>query len=108
MKAKYLIAALLFLWVANVQAQEKVKIKKSLLQGSWFGKESDDAAVFSIYGDTITYIDDFSKFKYTITKDTFELKTTQPHYKMLFLKLTQDSLIFKELPSMEIDRYWKS
>jgi hypothetical protein len=80
---------------------------KLLLQGSWFGKEFNEHAVFSIRGDTITYIDDFSNFKYSISKDTFNLLTKEPHYKQIILKLTKDSLVLKDLPGQEISKYWR-
>jgi hypothetical protein len=81
---------------------------KTLLQGAWFGKEYDEHAVFLIEGDSINYIEHFDKFKYRVSRDTFEILTTQPHYKELILKLGKDSLILKELPSGEINKYWKS
>jgi len=98
-----------FLFSIKTNAQIKLGKKeiKNLLEGAWFGSEDDDAAVFSIDGDTIMYIDDFSKFKYKVTKDTFEIQTIQLHYKEIIVKLNADSLIFKEVPSGEISKYWK-
>lgn len=80
---------------------------KLLLLGCWFGKEFNEHAVFSIRGDTITYIEDFSNFKYSISKDAFDLLTKEPHYKQIILKLTKDSLVLKDLPSQEISKYWR-
>lgn len=109
---RYFIAlffcAFIFQYKADAQVKLSKKEIKNLLQGAWFGAEDDDAAIFSIDGDSVMYIDDFSKSKYRVTKDTFELQTTQPHYKELIIKLNEDSLIFKEVPSGEISRYWKS
>jgi len=94
---------------AQIEGKKKSpKELKKLMQGAWFGVEYDEHAVFSIDGDSITYIDDFSKFKYKVTKDTFELQTTQPHYKELILRISPDSLIFKEVPSGSISKYWRS
>ena len=98
----------IFLFKADAQVKHSTKEIKKLMQGAWFGAEDDDAAVFSVDGDTVMYTDDFSKFKYRVAKDTFEIQTTQPHYKELIIKLNEDSLIFKEIPSGEISRYWKS
>jgi hypothetical protein len=105
---KQTLIASLFTLLAFTQALAQTKHEKKLLQGAWFGKESDDAAVFYIDPDSVTYIEDFAKFKYTISKDTFDIITNEPHYKEIIIKLTEDSLILKELPSMEINRYWKS
>src|ERR1700722_14988299 len=110
MRARYLLAAFFFTTItcmpAIAQEQGKKlseKELKKLMQGSWFGAEDDDAAVFYIGGDSITYIDDFAKFKYIVNKDTFDLKTTEMHYKELILRISPDSLILKELPSGEIN-----
>jgi len=78
------------------------------MQGAWFSKDDDDAAIFFIGDDSITYIDDFAKFKYTIVKDTFDLKTDEPHYKELILRISPDSLILRELPSGDINKYWRN
>jgi hypothetical protein len=104
-----LFFALIFYGYGKAQEVKNMKAKaiEKLFQGAWFGAESDNA-VFSVMGDTITYIDDFARFGYRITKDTFELQTTQLHYKELIIKLTPDSLVFKEVPSGEISRYWRN
>jgi hypothetical protein len=84
-----------------------VKTTLILLQGTWFGEEYDAHAVFYITGDTISYIEHFDKFKYLISKDTFDIYTANPHYKQLILKLTKDSLVVQDLPSKKISKYWK-
>src|ERR1700730_12775283 len=99
-KTMFALVLLFMVFHCFAQTDSRGKTKK-LLQGAWFGVEYDEHAVFDIEGDSITYIDDFNKFKYLISKDTFDLKTTQFHYKELILKLTPDSLIFKEVPSGE-------
>ena len=103
-------------WNKNAPA----KTTLSMLQGSWFGKESDNA-IFSIEGDTLTYIDSFKKFKILILKDTFDIQTTESHYNQVILKLTHDSLIVRNLPNKKEDamlmedaaggkivKYWKN
>jgi len=79
-----------------------------LLQGSWFGKDFDEHAVFSIQGDAITYVDDFSTFKYAISKDTFEIVAKEPHYKQIIIILTKDSLVLRDIVSHKISKYWRS
>jgi hypothetical protein len=115
MRVRYLLAVFCFITIACIPASAQVQGKKlsekelkKLMQGSWFGAENDDAAVFYIGGDSITYIDDFAKFKYTLVKDTFDLKTTEMHYKELILRISPDSLILKEVPSGEINKYWRN
>lgn len=127
MKTKHLIAAFLFLQIAAEQAGAQTWNKNvpeqttlKMLQGSWFGQESDNA-IFSIQGDTLTYIDSFEKYKILISKDTFDIKDANPHYNQLILKLTSDSLIVRDLPNKKLDamlmdeatggkivRYWKN
>jgi hypothetical protein len=110
----FIIAGFIFFCHGNKQAVTTGKFNSSLsnteklLQGSWFGKEYDEHAVFNIDGDSINYIEHFDKFKYRISKDTFDILTDQPHYKEIILKLTKDSLVLKELPGNEINKYWKS
>jgi hypothetical protein len=115
MISKYLIMVFCFSAFIHGQVHAQLQGKKlsekelkKLMQGSWFGAENDDAAVFYIGGDSITYIDDFAKFKYTVVKDTFDLKTTEMHYKELILRISPDSLILKEVPSGAINKYWRN
>jgi hypothetical protein len=101
------VVAAFALSTLTVNAQKSTKeIKaKDLLQGSWFDN-NDDNAEFFIIGDSIGYPDDMSKYKYTLKNDTLDILTTQPHYKQVIQKITEDSLIMKNLPDRTISRYW--
>ncbi|MGZ3883758.1 MAG: hypothetical protein ACXVPQ_12105 [Bacteroidia bacterium] len=89
------------------QGLNRTSRTKALLQGTWWGQEYDEHAVFLIDGDSINYIEHFDKFRYKLSGNTFDLATKQLHYKEIILKLTKDSLIFKEVPAGTISRYWK-
>ena len=80
---------------------------KKLLQGSWFGKEYDEHAVFRIDGDSINFVEHFDKLKYRLSKDTFEIVTRESHTKQVIIRLTKDSLIVKDAVSGLVSKYWK-
>lgn len=106
MKRYYVLVAFAIMTLATTaQSDKKVSKTKDLLQGSWFDN-NDDNAEFFIIGDSIGYPDDMSKYKYTLKNDTLDIVTTQPHYKQVIQKITEDSLIIKNLPDKSISRYW--
>lgn len=63
---KYLFPAISVLTGMALCAQAKTKREKALLQGSWFGKEYDEHAVFFALGDSIVYVEHFDTFKYEL------------------------------------------
>lgn len=120
MTIKYLAILLLFGLVACGQKGEQSRNKKEspsradtikmFLQGSWFGKEYDEHAVFYIKDDTISYVEHFDKFKYLISNDTFDILNTVPNYKeFIILQLTKDSLILQDIGHREVwtEKYWR-
>jgi hypothetical protein len=78
------------------------------MQGSWFGIEYEEHAVFTVKGDIMMDVEHFEKHKYGISNDTLCIRTGNTVYRELILKLTLDSLIVKELETPNIYKYWHS
>ncbi|HTA83246.1 MAG TPA: hypothetical protein VK783_09945 [Bacteroidia bacterium] len=93
--------------IIGVQPPLNTKTAMSLLDGSWFDKNSENAE-FYIVDDSLQFIDDLKREKYVVNADTFILFTKNPFEKMIILKLTRDSLIEEGVVTHEIDRYWKA
>lgn len=87
------------------QSTVDLKTAKTLLQGSWFDKNSDNAEFF-IQGDSLGDVDALQKTKYILKGDTLDLITNKPYVKQILLKLSKDSLIVQNLPDMSVSRYW--
>ncbi len=121
MLTKYLTIVFLLELTACEQQREQTGNKKELankvdsikilLQGSWFGEEYDEHAVFYIKDDTISYIEHFDKYKYSISNDTLDILTEVPNFKeFVIMQLTKDSLILKDIAHDEVQtkKYWRT
>jgi hypothetical protein len=115
MRTKKLI--LVFLLALGACGSEQTKEKKEAnadsesvkasLQGSWFGKEYEEHAVFSIQGDSINYIEHPGKFAFSIYWDTLDIISQEGHNKQIILKSTKDSLFLKDAGNGEVMKYWR-
>ncbi|MFL5753666.1 MAG: hypothetical protein ACJ76F_09680 [Bacteroidia bacterium] len=85
---------------------DKESVKASL-QGSWFGKEYEEHAVFSIQGDSISYVEHPGKYVFSIYWDTLDIIAPEGHIKQIILKSTKDSLLLKDAGNGEVMKYWK-
>lgn len=120
MAKKYLTILLFFIEILayGQQVSEKKKLItktdsiKTLLQGAWFGQEYDEHAVFYVKGDTISYIEHFDRYKYSISKDSIDIITNPNTFRVDFIikKLTKDSLIMDDMRFAEVERktYWRT
>jgi hypothetical protein len=80
------------------QGARLVNIDAKLLEGVWWLNENDPSALFYIYGDTLSYVEDQSHpYVIKVKNDTMVMIQNEREFLFRVTKLNRDSLIFLDL-----------
>jgi len=78
--------------------RERLDIDIKLLEGVWWLNENDPSALFYIYGDTLSYIEDQSHpYFIEVKNDTMVWIKNEGESLFRVSKLNKDSLVFQDL-----------
>jgi hypothetical protein len=76
-------------------------VSSEILLGAWF-VEMDSNAAFSIFPDSIYYVDNLRSYAYEITADTIKVNFDGWVSKSFILKATKDSLVLMDVEDRSI------
>lgn len=94
---------------AQKQKNRLSRIDKKLLGGVWWLNENDPSALFQIYDDTLSYVEDQnSPYLIKVKGDTMVMLKNDREFLFRISKLNKDSLVFQDLDtSVEVTVFHK-